>query len=350
MIDGDRVAIVLLSALGDVIHGFPLVASIRDACPNASIDWIVEPGYAPLVARHRDVDRIRMLDRDRGWRGFRDFRRDLGGARFDLVVVPQVYGKATLATLLLRAPRKIGFDRGRTREGGWLATNERIRARPSAHVLDQYMEFADHLVVPRRYRWPIELRHDDRAIRDTILQEIDRPVAAIVVGTSRRIKEWPAHRWAKVAEALHDTWGYAVVLLGGDAPAERAIARAVVEQARCPIRDERRQDLPRLAALLDAAALVVSPDTGPYHLALALDVPAIGLYGATDPARVGPAHRYLELVVDAWRDPGEPWHPPRMDVREGRMDRIVPETVLEKVALARSRYPRAVEGPWYTRS
>lgn len=345
MIDGDRIAFVLLSALGDVVHGFPLVASLKTGCPNATIEWIVQPRYAPLVARHRDVSRVRTLERSRGLPGFRDFRREMAGTRFDLVIAPQAYGKAALATLLLRAPRKIGFDRDRSRDASWLATNERIPNRPAAHVVDQYMEFADHLAIGRTYAWPLEPRDEDRAARDAFLREVNRPVAALVLGTTRRVKEWPAPRWAEVAEALHGDLGYAVAVVGGESPVEDALAREVVARARCPVRDERRRALGRLLALLDAAAVVISPDTGPYHLAIALDVPAVGLYGATDPARVGPGHRFLDLVVDAWHEPGEAWHPPRRETREGRMDGIAPEDVLERVELARARYPRAVDGP-----
>jgi heptosyltransferase I len=147
-----------------------------------------------------------------------------------------------------------------------------------------------------------------------------------------------------LAESLH-ALGYEVCIVGSDRPSERARAREVVELARAPVLDERRDDLRRLLWLLDGAALAVSPDTGPYHLAVALGVPTVGLYGLTDPARVGPGRRFLELVVDAFHDPGESWHPPRAGYREERMERIPVARVLEAVELARARYPRAVGSP-----
>ena len=82
-----------------------------------------------------------------------------------------------------------------------------------------------------------------------------------------------------------------------------------------------------------------------YAIGAALGAPAVGLYGLTDPARVGPGRRYLDLVVDAFHDPGESWHPPRAGYREGRMERIGVERVLEAVELARSRYSRAGGAP-----
>lgn len=345
MLGDARVAIVLMSAIGDVVHAFPLVASLRAALPRGRIEWVVQPVPAALVEPHPAVDRVWVLERRRGWRGFRDFRRATRDERFDLVVDLQVYGKASLATAILNAPRKLGFDRSRARELNWLATDERIPARPHDHVREQYLEFADHLRVPRRYEWAFPLSPAEKDARRAFLERRSGPVASIVVGTSREWKDWPAPRWARVAERLHHDWGYEVCLVGGEHPRERARAEAVARLADCPVSDQRGADLRRLLWTLDASALVLSPDTGPYHMAIGLGVPTVGLFAATDPARHGPGRRFGELVVDAFHDPGEAWRPPRREWRKGRMRRIRPPAVLEAVELARRRYRRAVEGP-----
>ncbi|MGH7565126.1 MAG: glycosyltransferase family 9 protein [Gemmatimonadota bacterium] len=344
MLDGRRIGLVLLSAIGDVVHALPLVASIRAAAPRARLEWVVQPIPAEIVGPHPDVDRTWVLDRRRGWRGFREFRHQVGDQDFDLVLVLQVYAKASLATLFLRSPRKIGFDRARTRELSWLATNERIPARPLRHVCEQYLEFADHLGVRRRYEWALPLTDEERVDQGRFYDGLDRPLAALVPGTSRPVKEWPAERWAGLADNLH-ALGYAPCILGGGGVRERALAGRIMELAQTPVRDLLRADLRRLLWLLDGAALAVSCDTGPYHLAIALGVPAIGLFGVTDPARVGPNRRCLDLVVDAFHEPGEPWHPVSGAIRPGRMERIAVKRVVERVTLARARYPRAVDGP-----
>lgn len=345
MLDGQRIALILLSAIGDVVHALPLVSSIRAAAPRARIEWIVQPVPGEIAGRHPGVDRTWLLRRGRGWRGFRELRRALGGERFDLAIDLQVYAKASLVTWMVDAPRKMGFDRARARELNWVVTNDRLPPRPPAHVLEQYLEFADRLGVERRYEWPLPLSPGERAERGAFLAGRERPVAALVPGTSRPVKEWPAERWAALADSLAREWGYEPCLVGGDHPRERALAEAVARAAAGPVADLRANDLRRLVWLLDAAALVVSPDTGPYHLAVALGAPTVGLFGTTDPARHGPGRRFPELVVDAWHAPGEPWHPPDPGRRAGRMERIEVETVLETVALARARYPRAAEGP-----
>jgi heptosyltransferase I len=344
VLDGQRAAVVLLSAIGDIVHALPLVSSLKAAAPGLSIEWIAQPVPGEIAGRHPAVDRLWTLDRSRGWRAFRELARALRGRRFDLVVDLQVYAKASLVTAILDSPRKIGFDRGRARELNWLVTNERIAGGPLRQACEQYLEFADHLGAPRRYEWPLPLSEAERAAQAAFASTLGAPMAALVVGTSRSAKEWPAERWARLAESLAGEFGYEVCIVGSDRPAERELAREVARLARVPIRDERRDDLRRLLWLLDGSALAVSPDTGPYHLAVALGVPSVGLYGLTDPARVGPGRRFPELVVDAFHDPGEAWHPPRPGYRSGRMERIPVSRVIEAVALARARYARAAGG------
>ncbi len=341
MLDGQRVAIVLLSAIGDIVHALPLASSLRAAAPGLSLEWITQPVPGEIAGGHPGVDRLWTLDRARGWRAYRELRGALGGRRFDVVLDLQVYAKASLVTAMLESPRKIGFDRARARELNWLVTNERIAAGPPRHTCEQYLEFADHLGIPRQYEWPLPISAEERAAQAAFYARRRAPLAALVVGTSRSAKEWPAERWARLAESLHAEMGYEVCIVGSDRPSERARALEIVALSRVPILDERRDDLRRLLWLLDGAALAVSPDTGPYHLAVALGVPSVGLYGLTDPARVGPGRRFLDLVVDAFHDPGESWHPPRVAYRDGRVERIVVARVLEAVDLARDRYPRA---------
>lgn len=346
MLDGYRVALVLPANIGDVVHGLPLAASLKYGVPGIRLEWFVHPVPAALVEPHPGVDRTRIIER-RKRRGFRDLARSLRGERFDLVIVPWVFGDASLVAHLIDAPLKLGFDRALTWDLDWRGTNARSPARPPSHLREQFLQFADRLGVPRRYEWDLPLSATERDARDRFLATCDGPPAALVVGTSGRLKEWPVERWARLAETLHHDRGYDVCLVGGLARRENALAAAIREAARCPIRDERRDDLRRLVWLLDGAAIAISLDTGPYHLAVALDTPTIGLFGASDPARYGPGRRFAELVVDGFHDPGEAWCPRARRWRD-RMERIGADRVLAAVDLARARYPRAVEGPAFS--
>ncbi|HSR42728.1 MAG TPA: glycosyltransferase family 9 protein, partial [Longimicrobiales bacterium] len=194
-------------------------------------------------------------------------------------------------------------------------------------------------------RWRIRFSPEERAERDRFFSQLPpRPVAALVLATANPEKDWPADRYAPLADALHHL-GYAVLLVGGPGPREAAAAGRVVAGARHAPLDGRGDSVRRMMWMVDGADLLVSPDTGPLHVAHALGTPVVGLYGHTNPWRVGPWRRFRELVVDRYTDPGEEPDASRYAPRYGRMELIGVEDVLEKVELARRRYGERPEEP-----
>lgn len=333
----DAVALVLLSAIGDVVHGMPVVASLRRAWPDARIDWVIQPTAHPLVAPHPGVTDFRVFRRDRGGRGVLDFWRRHGRRPYDLVLDPQVYFKAGLITWMLDAPVKLGFDRARSADLNWWFTTHRIPPRPVRHVQDQYFEFLEWLDVPVVEEWPFAFSGEERAARDAFFAELERPALAVVLGTTRAEKDWPPERYARALEIAESDLGLRPVIVGSDAPAERAAAEEVGRRTRAEPVDARADDLRRLAWLLDGATVALSPDTGPLHVASALGTPVVGLYGATDPKRTGPYRReFRDLVVDRFTRPGET--EPVHERRPGNMERITVEDVVGKLELALERF------------
>ena len=338
-LSGARIAIVMMSAIGDAVHTLPVVNSLRAAAPDAHLTWVIQPGPHALVAGHPAVDEFVLFDRRRGWRAFADVRRAVRGRRFDMVLALQVYFKAGLVTTMLRSPRKLGFDRARARDANWLFTTERIPARGQRHVQDQYFEFLEHLGVPARLEWGLGPTGEERARYAGVLPEADRPTVAFVVGTSKPGKEWPAERYAAVIDRLEGEMGVRTALVGGKSARETAARDTIFRLARHRPLDLLEWDLRRLVYLVDRADVLVSPDTGPLHAGVALGTPTVSLMGYTNPKRVGPYRRFHDLLIDAYGDPGEDY-PVSAEYRPGRMERITPEQVVEKVALALERYPR----------
>ena len=338
-LSGARIAIVMMSAIGDAVHTLPVVNSLRAAAPDCRLTWVIQPGPHALVAGHPAVDEFILFDRKRGWRAYRDVARATAGERFDLVIALQVYFKAGLATQILRSPRKLGFDRARARDANWLFTNERIAARGQRHVQDQYFEFLEHLGVPPLLEWRLGPTAEERARYANALPPDPRPTVAFVVGTSKPAKEWPAERYAALADRLAAR-GVRTVLVGGRSPRELAAAQAIRGAARNPPLDLLEWDLRKLVYLLDRVDALVSPDTGPLHMGVALGTPTVALMGYTNPKRVGPYRRFHDLMIDAYGDPGEDY-PVSAAYRPGRMERITAEEVAAKVALALDRYPRS---------
>lgn len=339
-----EIAIVMLTAVGDVVHVLPIVNSLKAAYPEARITWVVQPGPGGLVPDHPSVDEFIPFDRKKGWRAFVELRKALRGRRFDLVLALQDYFKAGLITRMLRADRKIGLDRRRARDLNWLFTTEQVRPRNRQHTQDQYLEFLEHLDVPAHLDWaglaPSAAESERYA---DLLPGFAGPTAALVIGTSRPAKEWSTAKYAELIDRMYEELGIRSILVGGRSDREEEAAQEILARARHRPIDLREWDLRRVVYLLDRADLVISPDTGPLHVAVALGTPSIALMGYTNPKRVGP-YRFRDLLVDAYGDPGEEYDT-EDGYRPGRMERIEVDAVMEKVRLAMGRYLSGGETP-----
>jgi len=336
----DRVCIVMMSAVGDTVHVLPVLHALKRANPAMRVTWILQPGPAMLVRGHALVDEIILFDRTKGWRGYLEVREQLKSRQFDLVLDLQVYFKANVICSFVNAPVKLGFDFARARDLNWLFTTDRIPPHAMQHVQDQYLEFTDYLGVPSEpVTWNLGPWSDEeRAWQRTFYQPFQRPVVPIVVATSKPQKDWLPERWAEVCDALYADFGLQPVLVGGRSPREESAERVIMERAQHkPVSALGNGGLRGLVGILDGAALVLSLDTGPLHMTVALDRPVIALMGYSNPKRVGPYRKFQDLVIDVYGEPGEDY-PITMENRPDRMPRIQVKDVLEKVEVWRSRY------------
>jgi heptosyltransferase I len=334
-----RVGVVTVSAVGNAVHLLPVLNSLKHHRPETRITCVVQPGAAALLRGHPAVDEIVLFERSRGWRGFAELRRELAHRPFDLLINLQAYFKSGVVAGLAGAPVKLGYDRERARELTWLFSTHRLPPRPHGHVQDEYLEFVEHLGVPVRREWGLEPTPGERARYAGLLPPAEAPTVALVLGTTRPEKEWPAERYVELVDRLGEELGARAVLVGGRSERESAVADAVRRQAaRAPL-DLREWELRRLVYLLGRADVVVTPDTGPLHVAVALGTPTVALMGYTNPKRFGPYRRFHDLLVDAYGDPGEDY-PASAGHRPGRMARITVDQVLGKVERALARYRR----------
>lgn len=334
----DRVAIVMMSAAGDVVHVLPVINAIKRARPGCHVTWVLQPGPATLVQGHPAVDEILLFDRSRGWRAFLDVRRALLDRRFDLVLNLQVYFKAGIVTSFTRASVKLGFDLARARDFNWLFTSHRVPPHPNQHVQDQYFEFLNYLGVPAEpVTWQLGPWPEERAWQRDFFAPLDRPAVAIVVATSKPEKDWLPERWAELSDALYHDFGMEPLIVGGRSDRELEAERIIRARARHAPRSALGSGLRKLVAILDGCALAVAPDTGPLHMAVAIERPVVSLMGYTNPRRTGPYRRYRDLIVDAYGDPGEDY-PVTMQNRPGRMQRIQVRDVLDRVERWRTTY------------
>ena len=330
----------MMSAVGDTVHVLPVVTALKRAGVER-VTWVLQPGPASLVRGHPAVDDIVVFQRNRGLKAFDQVRRDLASRRFDVVLAMQTYFKAGLVTSFARAPRKIGFDRARSKDLSWLFANEHLSPRPVRHIQDDFLEFLEPFGIPAEpLRWNLGPWTGERDTQRRLIGRFDRPVVSLVIGSSKPDKDWGADRWARLCDALVVDFDLQPVLVGGRSPRESATERVILEQARHRPISLLDSGLRPLVGILEGSALVISLDTGPLHMSVALERPVIALMGYTDPRRTGPYRRYQDLVCDAFHDPREEG-PITRETRLGRMARITVDQVLARVERWRERYSRA---------
>jgi heptosyltransferase I len=327
----------MLSAVGDAVHVLPVINALERHDPTVHITWVLQPGAAALVRGHPAVDDIIVLDRRRGRRAFLEVRRELAARRFDITLALQDYFKAGVLTALTNAPVRLGYDRGRARDLNWLFTNVQIPPAPPTHIQDEYLEFLAPLgVEPEPIEWRLGPWDSEREWQRELLSRFDRPIASLVIGSSRTEKDWIAERWAEVANALFADFGLQPVLVGGRSPREVETERVIMARTNPAPVSLLDSGLRRLVSILDASALVISLDTGPLHMAVALQRPVISLIGFSNPLRTGPYRASQELIVSAY---GPTTHAGRLLTTRyhDRMPRITVGEVLEKVEVWRER-------------
>ncbi len=336
----ERVCIVMMSAVGDTVHVLPVLHALKRDNPSMKVTWILQPGPAMLVRGHRLVDEIILFDRTRGMRGFLDVREQLRRRSFDLLIDLQVYFKANIVASFVNAPVKLGFDFARARDLNWLFTTHRIPPHPMQHVQDQYLEFCQWLGAPvQPVTWGLGPWNDaERQWQKAFYAPLERPAVPIVVATSKLQKNWLPERWAEVCDALYSDFGLQPILVGGRSAVEVECEQIIMDRARHkPLTALGNGGLRGLVGILDGAALVISLDTGPLHITVALDRPVVSLMGYSNPKRVGPYRKFQDLMVDVYGEPGEDY-PVTMENHLDRMSRITARDVLDKVQVWRSDY------------
>jgi len=328
-----RVCIVLLSAVGDVVHALPIVNAIKRARPRAHLTWLLQDAGAALLAGHPAVDEILLFRRKAGLAGFVQAGMQLRDRPFDVVLDLQCYFKATVLTAFCRSPVKIGLDPARAREFNWIVNNHHLPKRPVNHVQEHFLEFLDYLQIPREpVEWNLGPWPSERPWQDDFFRSLPRPRVALVAGTSNPKKDWLPERWVELNDRLHRDFGLTTILVGAQTPRETTLGQKMAAECRHPPVNALGSGLRRLVTILDGCDLVISPDTGPLHLAGALGKPVVGLYGYNSPARVGPWRQDPRLLVDAFHESGEA---PQMTFahRPGRMGRISVGDVLNRVKI-----------------
>ena len=291
-----------LSALGDVTHVLPLLHTLRSAWPEVAVTWVIGKGERRLLDGLPGV-RFVEYDKKSGIKGMRALRRDLG-ERFDVLLQLQVSARANLLSAFIPAKRRIGYDRSRSKDGHGLFINERIADRPGIHVLDAIGSFAEALGLQRdAVVWNLPVPDEAHAWARAQWDDDGRRTLMVSPCSSHALRNWRAERHAALADHAA-AQGWRIVLCGGRSALERDTGDAILAamRARDGVLDLIGKDtLKQLPALLARADLLVTPDSGPMHIANAMGTKVLGLHAASNPNRSGP-YSDRRYCVDRYDD------------------------------------------------
>ena len=321
--DFRKILLIKLSAVGDVVHTIPVLNKLRRRYPMAQLDWLVTPAIAELLRHHPAITSIIDFEREAWstpWRltPFASYARlavKLHASAYDLVVDMHGQFRTAALTLASGAPARIGFDRPRVavwdasprkfpeqahkhawqgaREGSWVAYTHHIPVPTlDLHAVDRYLNVGPILGLDREpadFSFPIPQSAVSRV--ETLLAQHGVSRADIVImapGTIWETKRWGSDRFAKVAGHFLSK-GFAVILIGSQR--ERVVCEEVAALAPGAVDLAGMTALSELAALIRRSAISITNDSGPMHLAVALDRPVVSIFGPTDPVWIGPYRR-----------------------------------------------------------
>lgn len=282
------ICILRLSAIGDVTHVIPVVLSLQEQLPGVKITWVIGKIEAKLVGDLPGVEYI-IFDKKSGREGYSQLRRQMKGRKFDALLHMQVAFRANLAAACIPAKLKIGYDKARSKDLHSLFINRRIAPAAQQHVRDCLASFLEPLGLKAAPpRWQIPLSESDHEFARAHLAT-DRKNLVISPCASHTLRNWPAERYAELADHAIEAHDMKVILVGSPAPFEAEYCAAIESNMKHKVHNICGQDtLKQLTALMTHADLVVAPDTGPAHIASAVGTDVLGLFAASNPYRSGP--------------------------------------------------------------
>ena len=285
----ERYLVVRLTALGDILHTVPAVAALQAAHAGATIDWVVEKKWAPVLEGSPAISEVIPFDRRSFW-NVQECVQRLRQNQYTCAIDFQGLYKSSLLAAFSGAGRRIGFDRGWAREEGAAMFYTKRIVPSGRHVAELNYSLAVQAGAsrPASPEYPLRVPAGGAASVRARLHELGIGTEYVVVGAggSWRAKCWPPDRYGEFCRAIESETGKRVVVIAG--PGEKSLAEEV-SRAAAPARPVViNTTIEELMGLLAHARCMVAADSGPLHLAAALGTPVVGLYGPTDPARNGP--------------------------------------------------------------
>lgn len=293
----NSICILRLSALGDVTHTLPVVRAIQSSWPDTEITWVCGKLEYKLLSSIKNINFI-VFDKSQGWQAYANLRKQLKNKEFDVLLQLQVALRANIASLFIKSKIKLGWDKNRSRDFHQLFINHHVDAVEQQHQVQGFLSFARALglkAVEPVWEFPISVEAS-QFVENNITG--NAPILLISPCSSHYLRNWSEEKYAKVADYAVNKLNMQVVLSGGPSELEIKSGEKIESlMAVKPINLIGKDTLQQSIALLKKVDVVISPDSGPAHIANAVGTNVIGLYSCTWSKRSGP-YNSLQNCVD----------------------------------------------------
>lgn len=297
-----HIAFFRLSALGDVVLAIPMIRAMQQAWPDVKITWITSSAVYPLLEGLSGVEFL-VIKKPQKIKDYLSLRKLFKEYEFDLLIAAQASFRTNLIYPHINAKRKIGFDSGRAKDLHSWFVKEQI-APADEHLAEGFMGFAKHLGIetPSKgdFTWNMHISDEDK---DWAKQQRSKEkFIAINAAASKAERTWKAEHYAKFIDEAVAKYDCQVVLTGGPAANEIALAADIEKLASSSLDNlVGKTKHKQIAALLGEVDCLIAPDTGPAHIAVAMNTPVIGLYAVARSGLSGP-YQSPDYTVDKYPD------------------------------------------------
>lgn len=291
----DKLLIVLLGAIGDVVRALPLAARIKSNWPNTKIHWAVEPASKGVLEVNESVDKIILFKRQKGLPAYFDFIKELKSEKYALVLDLQRHFKSGLTSFLTGAKDRVGFSYKGSRELNWIFNNHKIGSvEKFSSKLEQFQKFADVLGLPQDEKFDFKL-DANVSLKPEILESLNSlpgsGKVALIISSTWPSRYWVSSYYSDLAAKMFDEYKLSSVIIAGPGEMEKSFAEEIVSQSKNKnhlLNLTAKTQLSELPSVFSKMKLAIGSDSGPMHIAAASGLPVISLWGSTSPLRSSP--------------------------------------------------------------
>ena len=299
----ENICVLRTSSIGDICHMLPFIFTIRKEYPNAKISWVIGKNEADFIGNINGIQYI-VFDRNNTLKSYFSIYKKLKKIKFDVMFIMQVSLRANIISLLIESKIKIGYDLNRSSDLHSIFSNKKIQSSKHSHVVDVFLSFLNVLSIEKSnfiYKWDIEERITKKELFKKFFELQDKYFVLSPCSRSAN-RNWLVDRYAAVADYININFGIQCVLSSSSNSFEEEFVKDIISSMKSkPLNLSGRTNLHELYSLVKNSELLISPDSGPIHIATCAGKPVIGLYGVTNTVRAGP-YNSRDLCIDKYNE------------------------------------------------